>query len=60
MTADHARLDPRPVWLAHEVFWGELGMGVGGDVVEEKKQASGAHERTAYIPRAYRVRLEIP
>jgi hypothetical protein len=26
-------------WPAHEVFWGEQGMGVGGDVVEEKKQA---------------------
>ena len=29
-------------------FEGEQGTGVGGDVVEEKKQASGAHERTAY------------
>ena len=40
-------------WPAHEVFWGEQGMGVGGDVVEEKKQASGAHERTP-------VRLGLP
>jgi hypothetical protein len=29
-------------------FEGEQGTGVGGDVVEEKNQASGAHERTAY------------
>ena len=27
---------------------GEQGTGVGGDVVEEKKQASGANERTPY------------
>ena len=40
-------------WPAHEVFWGEQGMGVGGDVVEEKKEASGADERTP-------VRLGLP
>ena len=37
-------------WRAHEVFWGEQGMGVGGDVVEEKKQAS---ERTSVRPYAW-------
>ena len=38
-------------WPAHEVFWGEQGMGVGGDVVEEKKQASGARRTRTPVRR---------
>jgi hypothetical protein len=47
-------------WPSPRGFWGELGMGVGGDVVEEKKQASGADERTPCACETYSVRLGLP